>query len=49
MNLSGDCVRPIADYFKIPTSNIAVLYDDIDIELGRSRYVRKVVQALIME
>ncbi|MGI6077260.1 MAG: aminoacyl-tRNA hydrolase [Fastidiosipilaceae bacterium] len=41
MNLSGDCVRPIADYFKIPTSNIAVLYDDIDIELGRLRIREK--------
>jgi len=40
MNLSGESVEPIAAYFKIPTENILVIYDDIDIPIGSLR-IRK--------
>ena len=37
MNLSGDCVQEIAAFYKIPTQNILVLYDDLDIAIGAVR------------
>jgi peptidyl-tRNA hydrolase, PTH1 family len=37
MNLSGDCVRPLADYFKIPQEDIVVVYDDMALEPGTIR------------
>ena len=37
MNLSGDSVRQIADFYKIDTSDILVVYDDKDIKLGDLR------------
>lgn len=41
MNLSGESVRGIADYFKIdPESQLIVIYDDIDLEPGQLR-IRK--------
>jgi PTH1 family peptidyl-tRNA hydrolase len=35
MNLSGESVGPASGFFKIPTSQIIVVHDDMDIELGR--------------
>lgn len=37
MNLSGECIRPFMDYFKIQKDEILVLYDDLDTPLGRLR------------
>lgn len=37
MNLSGESVREAAAFYKIPPERILVLYDDIDIEIGRIR------------
>ncbi len=37
MNLSGEAVKPIADYYKIPPENIVIIYDDIDLEPGTIR------------
>lgn len=34
MNESGTAVRKAMEYYKIPTENIIVIYDDIDIEEG---------------
>ena len=34
MNLSGDCVIEIANFYKIPVNNIIIIYDDIDLETG---------------
>jgi PTH1 family peptidyl-tRNA hydrolase len=34
MNLSGESVGPATGFFKIPTSNVIVVHDDMDIELG---------------
>lgn len=41
MNLSGESVREAADFYKIPTEDILVIYDDISLELGRLRVRRK--------
>ena len=34
MNLSGDSVIEIANFYKIPLENIIIVYDDIDLETG---------------
>jgi len=35
MNLSGRAVRQVADYFDLAEQEILVIYDDMDVELGR--------------
>ena len=37
MNLSGDCVRPLADYFKIGIEDLIVVYDDMALPEGALR------------
>src|SRR5699024_10624375 len=37
MNLSGEGIRPLLDYFNIATEDIAVVYDDLDLPTGRIR------------
>ena len=37
MNLSGESVRAAADFYKIAPEHIIVIYDDIDLEVGRLR------------
>jgi len=37
MNNSGQTVKKIADYFKIPCHDILVVHDDIDLPLGEVR------------
>jgi len=37
MNLSGESIREAASFYKIPPEHILVLYDDIDIPIGRIR------------
>lgn len=37
MNLSGDAVKPLLDYFEIPLKNLIVVYDDIYLDVGRIR------------
>ena len=34
MNLSGDSIIEIANFYKIPAKNIIIIYDDIDLETG---------------
>jgi len=34
MNLSGEAVKPLVDFYKIPLENITVIHDDLDIDLG---------------
>ena len=36
MNLSGESVRELSDYYKIPAENIIVIYDDISLDVGRA-------------
>ena len=40
MNLSGESVREIMQFYKIPIENLIVVYDDFDIALGTIR-IRK--------
>nr|WP_255731558.1 aminoacyl-tRNA hydrolase [Solibacillus sp. MA9] len=37
MNLSGESVRPLMDYFDIDIEDIIVIYDDLDLETGKLR------------
>lgn len=37
MNLSGNFVRDLCNFFKINIKNIIVIYDDIDTEIGKIR------------
>lgn len=41
MNLSGQCIKPFADFYKIPTENILVIYDDMDVEVGEIKVRKK--------
>lgn len=34
MNLSGECVRPLMDYYKVDPAHFIVIYDDIDLDPG---------------
>ncbi len=40
MNLSGDCVGAAARFYKIPPEEIAVIYDEIDLQPGKIRVKR---------
>lgn len=37
MNLSGESVREIIDWYKVPMSNLIIIYDDTDLSLGKIR------------
>jgi PTH1 family peptidyl-tRNA hydrolase len=37
MNLSGECVRPLMDYYKIDIEDLVVIYDDLDLPAGKIR------------
>lgn len=39
MNLSGQAVRRVFDYFKLSLDDLLVLHDDMDVELGRIKIV----------
>jgi peptidyl-tRNA hydrolase, PTH1 family len=41
MNLSGDAVGPLVKYYKIPLSNLLVVYDELDLPLGTLRLREK--------
>ena len=32
MNLSGEAIKPMLDFYKVDPSNLLVIYDDIDVE-----------------
>lgn len=38
MNLSGEAVRAVMDYYKIPIEDILIVYDDLSLELGKMRF-----------
>ncbi len=40
MNLSGECVAELLNWYKVPLENLLVIYDDIDLPASRLR-VRK--------
>jgi PTH1 family peptidyl-tRNA hydrolase len=37
MNLSGECVRPLMDYYDIDVDDVIVIYDDLDLSPGKIR------------
>lgn len=37
MNLSGECVRELIDYYKIEPKDLIIIYDDISLEVGQLR------------
>ncbi len=41
MNLSGEAIRAIADYYKVANEDILVIYDDISLPIGRLRIRKK--------
>lgn len=38
MNLSGESVRAVMDYYKIPIEDVIIVYDDLSLELGKIRF-----------
>ncbi len=38
MNLSGECVKRVVDYFGVDLNELLVVYDDIDVEIGKIKY-----------
>ena len=41
MNLSGQCIKPFIDFYKIPIENVLVIYDDMDVEIGSIKLRKK--------
>lgn len=41
MNLSGESVREVMDYFKIEKQDLLVIYDDLDLPTGKIRLRQK--------
>lgn len=37
MNNSGESIRELVDYYKVPLDHLIVLYDDIDLDCGKLR------------
>lgn len=38
MNLSGEAVRAVMDYYKINVSDILIIFDDISLDIGKIRF-----------
>lgn len=38
MNLSGEAVRAVVDYYKIDIKDIIIVYDDLSLDLGKIRF-----------
>jgi PTH1 family peptidyl-tRNA hydrolase len=41
MNLSGESVRQLVDYYKVSAQDIIVIYDDISLDVGQLRIRKK--------
>ncbi len=41
MNLSGESIRPLVEYYKAEPENLLVVYDDIDLPVGEVRIRRR--------
>lgn len=41
MNLSGESVREVIDFYKLSNENVLVIYDDISLDVGRLRIREK--------
>ena len=49
MNLSGECIRQVMDYYKVDPSEFIVIYDDISLVPGGIRSAKKAARAATME
>ena len=49
MNLSGDSIIEVMDYYGIEVEDLIVIYDDMDIEKGTMKIRKKVGLVLITE
>lgn len=49
MNLSGECIRQVMDYYKVDPSEFIVIYDDISLVPGGIRIRKKAARAVTME
>lgn len=49
MNLSGESVREVVDFYNLNNDEILVIYDDISLEVGKLRIREKEVLEGIME
>ena len=38
MNLSGEAVRAVSDYYKIAVNDILIVFDDITLDIGKIRF-----------
>lgn len=38
MNLSGESVRAVMDYYKISIEDVLIVYDDLSLEIGKIRF-----------
>ena len=41
MNLSGEAVAELLNFYKVPPKDLLVIYDDVDLPLGEIRYREK--------
>ena len=41
MNLSGDAIYEAAEYYNIPDENVIILFDDVTLDIGKTRIRRK--------
>lgn len=41
MNLSGESVKPLMDFYKLKPSDLLVIYDDLDLPIGKIRLRQK--------
>ncbi len=41
MNLSGDAIFEAAEYYNIPDENVLVIFDDVSLDIGKTRIRRK--------
>lgn len=41
MNLSGESVRSLVDFYKVSTEDIIIIYDDVSLEVGQLRLRKK--------
>lgn len=41
MNLSGESIKEVVDFYKIENDNIIVIYDDMDVDLGTIKIRKK--------
>lgn len=49
MNLSGECIRQVMDYYKVDPAEFIVIYDDISLVPGGIRIRKKAARAATME